>query len=109
MNGGGAGTGTQAFGHLPPHLPTAALSQDHAPWIPHLSIACILAIIASFCSGPGKAPRVCTSWSGAHSTTDGLYRWGVRSPGGDKAGLGRELEGRAPQPLSATIAFISVP
>ncbi|KAI4572204.1 hypothetical protein MJT46_005272 [Ovis ammon polii x Ovis aries] len=26
--------------------------QDHAPWIPYLSIMCILAIIAAFCSGP---------------------------------------------------------
>ncbi|XP_034528016.1 solute carrier family 2, facilitated glucose transporter member 9 isoform X3 [Ailuropoda melanoleuca] len=26
--------------------------QDHASWIPYLSIVCILAIIASFCSGP---------------------------------------------------------
>uniref|UniRef100_A0A8D2G3Z0 Solute carrier family 2, facilitated glucose transporter member 5 n=1 Tax=Theropithecus gelada TaxID=9565 RepID=A0A8D2G3Z0_THEGE len=30
--------------------------QDHAPWVPYLSIVGILAIIASFCSGPGKAP-----------------------------------------------------
>ncbi|XP_034861197.1 solute carrier family 2, facilitated glucose transporter member 9 isoform X5 [Mirounga leonina] len=29
--------------------------QDHAPWIPYLSIVCILAIIASFCSGPEKS------------------------------------------------------
>uniref|UniRef100_A0A2I3M0L7 Solute carrier family 2 member 9 n=1 Tax=Papio anubis TaxID=9555 RepID=A0A2I3M0L7_PAPAN len=30
--------------------------QDRAPWVPYLSIVGILAIIASFCSGPGKAP-----------------------------------------------------
>uniref|UniRef100_A0A2K6N296 Solute carrier family 2 member 9 n=1 Tax=Rhinopithecus bieti TaxID=61621 RepID=A0A2K6N296_RHIBE len=30
--------------------------QDHGPWVPYLSIVGILAIIASFCSGPGKAP-----------------------------------------------------
>uniref|UniRef100_A0A2K5W025 Solute carrier family 2, facilitated glucose transporter member 5 n=1 Tax=Macaca fascicularis TaxID=9541 RepID=A0A2K5W025_MACFA len=30
--------------------------QDRAPWVPYLSIVDILAIIASFCSGPGKAP-----------------------------------------------------
>nr|KAF6388883.1 solute carrier family 2 member 9 [Myotis myotis] len=34
--------------------------QDHAPWIPYLSIVCILAIIASFCSGPGGIPFVLT-------------------------------------------------
>uniref|UniRef100_A0A2K5MUP1 Solute carrier family 2, facilitated glucose transporter member 5 n=1 Tax=Cercocebus atys TaxID=9531 RepID=A0A2K5MUP1_CERAT len=30
--------------------------QDRAPWVPYLSIVGVLAIIASFCSGPGKAP-----------------------------------------------------
>uniref|UniRef100_A0A2K5J6T6 Uncharacterized protein n=1 Tax=Colobus angolensis palliatus TaxID=336983 RepID=A0A2K5J6T6_COLAP len=30
--------------------------QDHGPWVPYLSIMGVLAIIASFCSGPGKAP-----------------------------------------------------
>uniref|UniRef100_A0A8I3MIM0 Solute carrier family 2 member 9 n=1 Tax=Canis lupus familiaris TaxID=9615 RepID=A0A8I3MIM0_CANLF len=34
--------------------------QDHAPWIPYLSIVCILAIIASFCSGPGGIPFILT-------------------------------------------------
>ncbi|KAF6372497.1 solute carrier family 2 member 9 [Rhinolophus ferrumequinum] len=34
--------------------------QDHAPWVPYLSIACILAIIASFCSGPGGIPFILT-------------------------------------------------
>uniref|UniRef100_A0A8C6MHE6 Solute carrier family 2 member 9 n=1 Tax=Moschus moschiferus TaxID=68415 RepID=A0A8C6MHE6_MOSMO len=35
--------------------------QDHAPWIPYLSIVCILAIIAAFCSGPGGIPFILTS------------------------------------------------
>lgn len=35
------------------------LLQDQAPWVPYLSIVCILAIIASFCSGPGRTPS-CT-------------------------------------------------
>lgn len=44
-----------------PHAPASSAThrrspQDHAAWVPYLSIACILAIIASFCSGPGKAP-----------------------------------------------------
>ncbi|XP_032189720.1 solute carrier family 2, facilitated glucose transporter member 9 isoform X2 [Mustela erminea] len=34
--------------------------QDHAPGIPYLSIICILAIIASFCSGPGGIPFILT-------------------------------------------------
>uniref|UniRef100_A0A2K5RG14 Solute carrier family 2 member 9 n=1 Tax=Cebus imitator TaxID=2715852 RepID=A0A2K5RG14_CEBIM len=34
--------------------------QDRAPWIPYLSIVCILAIIASFCSGPGGIPFILT-------------------------------------------------
>ncbi|XP_014437467.1 solute carrier family 2, facilitated glucose transporter member 9 [Tupaia chinensis] len=34
--------------------------QDHAPWIPYLSIVGILAIIASFCSGPGGIPFILT-------------------------------------------------
>ncbi|XP_045627315.1 solute carrier family 2, facilitated glucose transporter member 9 isoform X5 [Ursus americanus] len=34
--------------------------QDHASWIPYLSIVCILAIIASFCSGPGGIPFILT-------------------------------------------------
>uniref|UniRef100_A0A8D2B9W9 Solute carrier family 2 member 9 n=1 Tax=Sciurus vulgaris TaxID=55149 RepID=A0A8D2B9W9_SCIVU len=34
--------------------------QDHAPWIPYLSITCILAAIASFCSGPGGIPFILT-------------------------------------------------
>uniref|UniRef100_A0A8C0LZU8 Solute carrier family 2, facilitated glucose transporter member 5 n=1 Tax=Canis lupus familiaris TaxID=9615 RepID=A0A8C0LZU8_CANLF len=38
----------------------AAIFSDHAPWIPYLSIVCILAIIASFCSGPGGIPFILT-------------------------------------------------
>ncbi|XP_054206492.1 solute carrier family 2, facilitated glucose transporter member 9 isoform X6 [Homo sapiens] len=34
--------------------------QDHAPWVPYLSIVGILAIIASFCSGPGGIPFILT-------------------------------------------------
>uniref|UniRef100_A0A4X2LYV3 Solute carrier family 2 member 9 n=1 Tax=Vombatus ursinus TaxID=29139 RepID=A0A4X2LYV3_VOMUR len=34
--------------------------QDKAPWIPYLSIICILSIIASFCSGPGGIPFILT-------------------------------------------------
>ncbi|XP_023443157.2 solute carrier family 2, facilitated glucose transporter member 9 isoform X2 [Dasypus novemcinctus] len=34
--------------------------QDHAPWIPYLSIVCILTIIAAFCSGPGGIPFILT-------------------------------------------------
>ncbi|XP_006106132.2 solute carrier family 2, facilitated glucose transporter member 9-like, partial [Myotis lucifugus] len=53
---GGFGLMTLFFGIL-----TVTLTlQDHAPWIPYLSIVCILAIIASFCSGPGGIPFVLT-------------------------------------------------
>ncbi|XP_006251164.1 solute carrier family 2, facilitated glucose transporter member 9 isoform X3 [Rattus norvegicus] len=38
----------------------AAIFSDQAPWIPYLSIVCILAIIASFCSGPGGIPFILT-------------------------------------------------
>ncbi|XP_026311426.1 solute carrier family 2, facilitated glucose transporter member 9 isoform X2 [Piliocolobus tephrosceles] len=31
--------------------------QDHGPWVPYLSIVGILAIIASFCSGPEEEER----------------------------------------------------
>ncbi|XP_004715195.1 solute carrier family 2, facilitated glucose transporter member 9 [Echinops telfairi] len=34
--------------------------QNRAIWIPYLSIVCILAIIASFCSGPGGIPFILT-------------------------------------------------
>uniref|UniRef100_A0A8C5EWD8 Solute carrier family 2, facilitated glucose transporter member 5 n=1 Tax=Gopherus evgoodei TaxID=1825980 RepID=A0A8C5EWD8_9SAUR len=34
--------------------------QNHAYWLPYLSIFCILAIIASFCIGPGGIPFVLT-------------------------------------------------
>lgn len=72
--------GTRVFNLLPPHLPTAAVSQDHAPWIPYLSIVCILAIIASFCSGPGKAPSFCTGWPWGSP-----YRWGGCRPARGRA------------------------
>uniref|UniRef100_A0A3Q2GUT2 Solute carrier family 2, facilitated glucose transporter member 5 n=1 Tax=Equus caballus TaxID=9796 RepID=A0A3Q2GUT2_HORSE len=53
---GGFGLMTLFFGIL-----TATLTlQDHAPWVPYLSIVCILAIIASFCSGPGGIPFILT-------------------------------------------------
>ncbi|XP_060898288.1 solute carrier family 2, facilitated glucose transporter member 9 [Labrus mixtus] len=34
--------------------------QDSVPWMPYLSYICILAVIASFCSGPGGIPFVLT-------------------------------------------------
>ncbi|XP_024915825.1 solute carrier family 2, facilitated glucose transporter member 9, partial [Cynoglossus semilaevis] len=34
--------------------------QDSASWFPYLSYACILAVIASFCSGPGGIPFILT-------------------------------------------------
>ncbi|KAM9087817.1 solute carrier family 2, facilitated glucose transporter member 9 isoform 1-T1 [Megaptera novaeangliae] len=53
---GGFGLMTLFFGIL-----TVTLTlQDHAPWIPYLSIVCILAIIAAFCSGPGGIPFILT-------------------------------------------------
>uniref|UniRef100_A0A8C3YMZ5 Solute carrier family 2 member 9 n=1 Tax=Catagonus wagneri TaxID=51154 RepID=A0A8C3YMZ5_9CETA len=53
---GGFGLMTLFFGIL-----TATLTlQDCAHWVPYLSIACILAIIAAFCSGPGGIPFVLT-------------------------------------------------
>lgn len=53
---GGFGLMTLFFGIL-----TATLTlQDQASWIPYLSIFCILAIIASFCSGPGGIPFILT-------------------------------------------------
>lgn len=57
---GGFGLMTLFFGIL-----TVTLTlQDQAPWVPYLSIVCILAIIASFCSGPERPghlllPGVC--------------------------------------------------
>ncbi|XP_036901793.1 solute carrier family 2, facilitated glucose transporter member 9 isoform X2 [Sturnira hondurensis] len=54
---GGFGLMTLFFGIL-----TVTLTlQDQASWIPYLSIFCILAIIASFCSGPGGIPFILTS------------------------------------------------
>ncbi|XP_066429376.1 solute carrier family 2, facilitated glucose transporter member 9 isoform X2 [Eleutherodactylus coqui] len=32
--------------------------QDRAPWVPYISIICILGVIASFCIGPGGIPFV---------------------------------------------------
>lgn len=53
---GGFGLMTLFFGIL-----TITLKlQDRAPWVPYLSIVCILAIIASFCSGPGGIPFILT-------------------------------------------------
>ncbi|CAO2640071.1 Solute carrier family 2, facilitated glucose transporter member 9, partial [Lemmus lemmus] len=53
---GGFGMMALFFGTL-----TVALTlQDQAPWVPYLSIVCILAIIASFCSGPGGIPFILT-------------------------------------------------
>ncbi|XP_061919688.1 solute carrier family 2, facilitated glucose transporter member 9 [Entelurus aequoreus] len=34
--------------------------QDSVSWMPYLSFACILAVIASFCSGPGGIPFILT-------------------------------------------------
>ncbi|XP_038200361.1 solute carrier family 2, facilitated glucose transporter member 9 [Arvicola amphibius] len=53
---GGFGLMALFFGTL-----TVALTlQDRAPWVPYLSIVCILAVIASFCSGPGGIPFILT-------------------------------------------------
>ncbi|XP_076401788.1 solute carrier family 2, facilitated glucose transporter member 9 isoform X5 [Peromyscus maniculatus bairdii] len=53
---GGFGLMALFFGTL-----TVTLTlQDQAPWVPYLSIVCILAIIASFCSGPGGIPFILT-------------------------------------------------
>ncbi|KFO25759.1 Solute carrier family 2, facilitated glucose transporter member 9 [Fukomys damarensis] len=38
----------------------AAIFSDRAPWVPYLSIVCVLAVIASFCSGPGGIPFILT-------------------------------------------------
>uniref|UniRef100_A0A8C9C6U8 Solute carrier family 2 member 9 n=1 Tax=Phocoena sinus TaxID=42100 RepID=A0A8C9C6U8_PHOSS len=53
---GGFGLMTLFFGILTVTL----MLQDHAPWIPYLSVVCILAIIAAFCSGPGGIPFILT-------------------------------------------------
>nr|XP_033805080.1 solute carrier family 2, facilitated glucose transporter member 9 isoform X2 [Geotrypetes seraphini] len=53
---GGFGFMTLFFGIL-----TISLTLQHRePWIPYLSIVCILAVIASFCIGPGGIPFVLT-------------------------------------------------
>nr|XP_051685813.1 solute carrier family 2, facilitated glucose transporter member 9 isoform X2 [Oryctolagus cuniculus] len=53
---GGFGLMALFFGTL-----TIALTlQDRAPWVPYLSIVCVLAVIASFCSGPGGIPFILT-------------------------------------------------
>ncbi|XP_053422657.1 solute carrier family 2, facilitated glucose transporter member 9 isoform X2 [Nycticebus coucang] len=41
-------------------LTITLILQDQAPWVPYLSILCILAIIASFCIGPGGIPFILT-------------------------------------------------
>uniref|UniRef100_A0A8C9P459 Solute carrier family 2 member 9 n=1 Tax=Spermophilus dauricus TaxID=99837 RepID=A0A8C9P459_SPEDA len=53
---GGFGLMALFFGALTVTL----VLQDHAAWIPYLSIVCILAIIAAFCSGPGGIPFILT-------------------------------------------------
>ncbi|XP_056411121.1 solute carrier family 2, facilitated glucose transporter member 9 [Hyla sarda] len=51
---GGFGLMTIFFGIL-----TISLTfQDRAPWIPYISIVCILGVIASFCIGPGGIPFI---------------------------------------------------
>ncbi|XP_033069639.1 solute carrier family 2, facilitated glucose transporter member 9 [Trachypithecus francoisi] len=55
--------------------------QDHGPWVPYLSIVGILAIIASFCSGPGGIPFILTgeffqqSQRSAASIISGTVNW----------------------------------
>ncbi|CAN2388560.1 carbohydrate transport, partial [Pristimantis euphronides] len=39
-------------------LTVSLIYQDRAPWVPYISIVCILAVIASFCIGPGGIPFV---------------------------------------------------
>uniref|UniRef100_A0A452QW30 Solute carrier family 2, facilitated glucose transporter member 5 n=1 Tax=Ursus americanus TaxID=9643 RepID=A0A452QW30_URSAM len=56
--------------------------QDHASWIPYLSIVCILAIIASFCSGPGKARRLSPRHRRAGVFSLYMGAWG---PGGARS------------------------
>ncbi|XP_012667093.1 solute carrier family 2, facilitated glucose transporter member 9 isoform X2 [Otolemur garnettii] len=53
---GGFGLMALFFGTLTITL----ILQDRAPWVPYLSILCILAIIASFCIGPGGIPFILT-------------------------------------------------
>uniref|UniRef100_A0A8C6EV04 Solute carrier family 2 member 9 n=1 Tax=Marmota marmota marmota TaxID=9994 RepID=A0A8C6EV04_MARMA len=53
---GGFGLMAVFFGALTVTL----VLQDHAAWIPYLSIVCILAVIAAFCSGPGGIPFILT-------------------------------------------------
>uniref|UniRef100_A0AAQ5XPR6 Solute carrier family 2, facilitated glucose transporter member 5 n=1 Tax=Amphiprion ocellaris TaxID=80972 RepID=A0AAQ5XPR6_AMPOC len=38
----------------------AAITSDSVSWMPYLSYICILAVIASFCSGPGGIPFILT-------------------------------------------------
>ncbi|KAL4630202.1 solute carrier family 2, facilitated glucose transporter member 9 isoform X1 [Arapaima gigas] len=55
--------------------------QDRVLWMPYLSFACILAVIASFCSGPGGIPFVLTgelfeqSYRAAAFTVAGTVNW----------------------------------
>ncbi|XP_039607422.1 solute carrier family 2, facilitated glucose transporter member 9 isoform X2 [Polypterus senegalus] len=53
---GGFGAMTVFFGFLTVFLHF----QSAASWIPYLSIVCILAVIASFCIGPGGIPFILT-------------------------------------------------
>ncbi|XP_061731631.1 solute carrier family 2, facilitated glucose transporter member 9 [Nerophis ophidion] len=53
--------GLNAVSHtLPLTGATPFLLQDSVSWMPYLSFACILAVIASFCSGPGGIPFILT-------------------------------------------------
>lgn len=98
--------GSQALeARLPAHLPLpSALRQDQAPWIPYLSIVCILAVIASFCSGPGKAPSLL---AGSAQVPCLFLQMRSSGPGEgqDPAGDGGARE--FPTCLNAVTAFIS--
>uniref|UniRef100_A0A8C9RAT8 Solute carrier family 2 member 9 n=1 Tax=Scleropages formosus TaxID=113540 RepID=A0A8C9RAT8_SCLFO len=55
--------------------------QDKVAWMPYLSFACILAVIASFCTGPGGIPFILTgelfeqSYRAAAFTVAGTINW----------------------------------
>lgn len=115
MDGGGTGVGTQVLKEhtCPLTCPLLPLSQDQASWIPYLSIFCILAIIASFCSGPGKAPLAFgTSWPGAHSTTMAgvsLAQMKVRGPGSGRPAWEWRGKREFPGHLNSGTTLISMP
>lgn len=105
---GELGQGRRSPTRLRPQPPATALPQDRAPWVPYLSIVCILAIIASFCSGPGKAPG-----PGLTATP----RWWVltvhmgslQPRGGGPSLTGNGGGQESPPPLNAAAAFVSTP